>query len=305
MTTKTFVGIVGTTSVGKSAVGVELAKLLHTEVVSADSMQIYKGMDIGTAKITESEMDGVKHHMIDVTEPNCNYSSFLYQQEASRIVDGISSVPLVVGGTGFYLDSLLYPPEFGSGGEERRLQLKTILDTQGIETLQDMLRELDPQTYAAIDLCNHKRLIRAIEIAENGKKKSEGTLKKKIPRYDCKLFVLERNREELYVRIDARVDEMMKAGLIDEVKALVSKYGICDTTAYSAIGYKELIAYLNGDCDLEYAVDKIKLNTRHYAKRQITYFKKMPTIEHIDVEGRSPLSIAQHIYDILSTMNLA
>ena len=292
---RTIVGITGTTSVGKSSVAVQLAKMLGTEIISADSMQIYKSMDIGTAKITTAEMMGVKHHMIDVVEPNCNYSSYLFQQDASRIIDSMQTVPIVVGGTGFYFDSLVYPPEFGDCNGDRRHELQKILETNGLEALQKILRELDAETYSTIDLQNPKRVMRAIEIAESGKLKSQGCDRKN-PRYNLQLFVLQRNRASLYEQIDQRVDQMIADGLVDEVKALVNKYGFCDTTAFSAIGYKEVIEFLQQKISLENAIQKIKLNTRHYAKRQITYYKKMDVTEFVDVDGKSSKDVAEYVY---------
>lgn len=292
---KTIVGITGTTSVGKSAVGVELAKMLQSEIISADSMQIYKGMDIGTAKVTTDEMRGIKHHMIDIVEPNKNYSSFLYQQQASQIIDKLHSVPIVVGGTGFYFDSLLYPPEFGCIDDNRRAELKSILDEQGLETLRLLLKDLDVDAYNTIDVNNPKRVLRALEIAECGEKLTGGVGHNTEPRYNLKLFVLERSRESLYCQIELRVDKMINMGLVDEVKNLVDKYGYCDTSAFQAIGYKEIIEYLKGNISLNEAIDRIKLNTRHYAKRQITYFKRMNVVEFINVEDKSPLDIACYI----------
>ena len=299
---KTIVGITGTTSVGKSEVAVNLAKLMNSEVISADSMQIYKGMDVGTAKITAEQMQGVTHHMLDVVEPNCNYSSYLYQQQASQIIDGLNCVPIVVGGTGFYFDSLLYPPEFGQGNESRRKELQQMLLQDGIESLQQMLKQLDFDTYCQIDLNNPKRLVRAIEIAENGEKMSHG-VRKTAPKYNLLLFVLQREREKLYRQIDLRVDEMFKQGLVEEVRALTQKYGFIDTPAFAAIGYKEVIEYLKGNCSLEEAVAQVKLNTRHYAKRQITYFKKMNVTEFVSVDGRNSQEIAEHIHKVLVDMS--
>lgn len=295
MRMKTIVGITGTTSVGKSTVGVELAKMLESEIISADSMQIYKGMNIGTAKITVGEMRGIKHHMIDIVEPNENFSSYLYQQQASHIIDSMNSVPIVVGGTGFYFDSLLYPPEFGNVSIERRTELKKLLSEQGIEALTDLLKDQDYDAYVKVDLNNPKRVLRALEIAQSGKKISMGVGRDGKPRYDLKLFVLQRSRDSLYKQIDLRVDKMIEAGLVDEVEKLVDNYGICDTSAFQAIGYKEIIECLNGYISLDEAVDKIKLNTRHYAKRQITYFKKMNVVEFIDVQDKKPKEIASQI----------
>ena len=300
---KTFVGITGTTSVGKSAVAVHLAKLMNTEVISADSMQIYKGMNIGTAKLKQSEMQGVKHHMIDIVEPNVNYSSFLYQSDASSIIDTMNTVPIVAGGTGFYFDSLLYPPEFGNSSLERRAELQKILDDVGLNALQQMLKNLDEQTYNEIDLCNPKRVIRAIEIAECGKLKSQG-VGKGHPRYKMFLYVLERDRNELYSHIDNRVEDMIEQGLVNEVRNLVEKYGYCNTSAFSAIGYKEIIEYLHNKLSLQEAIDKIKINTRHYAKRQITYYKKMNVTENIDVSEKNSAEIAYYIYQQLKNQNI-
>lgn len=297
---KTIVGITGTTSVGKSAVGVELAQMIGGEIISADSMQIYKGMDIGTAKITQEEMRGVPHHMIDVVEPNVNYSSFMYQQQASQIIDKIDGVAIVVGGTGFYFDSLVYPPEFGSVDDARRLKLKKIYEEQGLEPLRAILKELDVDAYNQIDLSNPKRVLRAVEIAQSGEKRSQGVGRSALPRYDLKLFVLQRSRGSLYDQIDKRVDKMISMGLVEEVKRLVDVYGVCDTSAFQAIGYKEIIEYLNSEITLDEAIYKIKLNTRHYAKRQGTYFKKMNVVDFVDVEGKTAYDIAVLIKDKLA-----
>ena len=300
---RTIVGITGTTSVGKSEVAVRLARLLNSEVISADSMQIYKGMDIGTAKITTEQMQGVAHHMLDIVEPNCNYSSFLYQRDASEIIDKLKCMPIVVGGTGFYFDSLLYPPEFGNGNKNRLVELQQILRDSGIGALQDILKKLDSETYNLIDLNNPVRVIRAIEIAESGAKMAHG-VGKTDPKYNLNLFVLQRDRDELYRQIDLRVDEMFDKGLVSEVHALTEKYGFIDTSAFSAIGYKEVIEHMKGNCTLEEAKAQIKLNTRHYAKRQITYFKKMNDTEYISVDDKSGDEVAEHIYKQLLTQEV-
>lgn len=292
---KTIVGITGTTCVGKSQVAVQLAKMLKTEIVSADSMQIYKGMDIGTAKITQSQAQGVKHHMIDIVDPNKHFSSFLYQESAAKIIDDMKTLPLVVGGTGLYFDSLLYPPEFGEADSSKRQQLKQELSEKGLDALCERLKELDSDTYEKIDLKNPVRVMRALEIAESGEKKSLGKGRCN-PKYDCKLFVLQRERTRLYHAIETRVDEMVEHGLIDEVQRLVDTYGICDTPAFSAIGYKEIVAHLQGNITLQQAVEQIKLNTKHYAKRQITYFKRMNVCQFVDIEGRTIEEIAEKIY---------
>ncbi len=300
---KTFVGITGTTCVGKSAVAVELAKILHTEIVSADSMQIYKGMDIGTAKVTAEEMQGIKHHMLDVVCPNEPFSSFQYQQQASEIIDKIA-LPIVVGGTGFYFDSLLYPPEFGEGNQLRRKELQQILRMEGLQKICEMLKEEDEYAYQTVDLSNPVRVVRALEIAEKGGKRALGRGKTQ-PRYNCLLFVLQRERASLYQMIDQRVDKMVENGLIDEVNQMVDLYGVCDTPAFAAIGYKEIVEFLQRNCTREQAIDRIKLNTRHYAKRQITYFKKMNVCKFLDVEGKTSRQIAEIILAELNNLCLS
>ena len=293
---KTLLGIGGTTCVGKSEVAVRLAKMLGAEIISADSAQIYKGMDVGTAKITPSQMQGVKHHMLDVVEPSVSFSSFQYAQQASKIIDATSATPIIVGGTGFYFDSLVYPPEFGQGDPARRKQLQQMLEEKGLESLCEMLRKLDFEAYAQVDLKNPVRVLRAVEIAELGQSIAAGKGKTK-PRYNLMLFVLTRDRDNLYKMIDKRVDDMISNGLVEEARALLEKYGKLDTSAFSAIGYKEIFEYIDGKVSLEEAINNVKLNTRHYAKRQITYFKKMNVAKFVDVEGQTPEQVAQYIYD--------
>jgi len=293
---KTFIGIIGTTGVGKSAVAVELAKMTNSFVISADSMQIYKEMDIGTAKISKEEMQGIRHFMVDIVPPNQSFSAFDYQKISSKIIDDSKTVPIVVGGTGFYFDSLLFPPEFREAEPTRRKQLKKILQVDGIDALQKILKDLDPETFNTIDINNPMRVMRAIEIAENGEKLACGK-GKVVPKYNCLLYVLQRDRKQIYNIIGKRVDQMIDKGLVEEVRAIVEKYGICDTPAYAAIGYKEIIEYLKGRCSLNEATAKIKLNTRHYAKRQITYYKKMETRKYIDVENLTSVQVAAMIYD--------
>lgn len=291
---KKIVGITGTTCVGKSEVAVILAKRLNAEVVSADSMQIYRGMDIGTAKISEQEMQGVPHYMIDVVNPNEEYSSFEYSRSASKIIDGLDALPIVVGGTGFYFDSLLYPPEFGARDKHRRFELQEMHRTEGLGALCELLKRLDEDSYNGIDLKNPVRVIRAIEIAEGGGKRADGKGKVN-PRYDCKLFVLQKNRQDLFEKIDRRVDEMVERGLVAEVQRMIDNYGVCNTSAFSAIGYKEIIAHLQGNCSLVDAIEQIKLHTRHYAKRQLTYFKKMNVCRFVDVDELSAVEAADVI----------
>lgn len=290
-----FIGITGTTCVGKSSTAVVLAKLLNKEVVSADSMQIYRGMNVGTAKITAEEAEGVPHRLIDVVNPDEEFSAYQWAQAAKKYLD---SQPLVVGGTGLYFSALLFPPEFGGAGETRQL-LKAQLKQHGVESLAKKLKEIDEQAYSLIDVKNPVRVLRALEIALEGRSLAEGTGKNRQPQYKAPIFVLQRDRQTLYHMIDRRVDQMMYAGLLAEVEKLVSRYGVLDTPAFSAIGYKELIEYLRGKCDLTQAVEQIKQNTRRYAKRQITYFKRLPDVRYVDVDS---LTAEQTAYVIADTL---
>ncbi len=300
---KTFIGITGTTCVGKSQVAVQLARMLDTHVISADSMQIYKDMNIGTAKITTEEMQGVTHHMLDVVHPNDEFSAFLYQQQASQIINNLPSIPIVAGGTGLYIQSLIYPPEFGNATNNLRLELQEILQQQGLGALQEILKNLDIDSYNTIDICNPVRVIRAIEIAKSGSLRSKGKGNTN-PQFNCLLFVLETDRAKLYEKINQRVDVMMQKGLLQEVEKMIENYGICKTSAFNAIGYKELINFLQGNCLLEEAVQQIKINSRHYAKRQITYFKKMNVCEFVNVDGLQPIDVAKRIYSQILQHNL-
>ena len=261
---KPLIILTGPTAVGKTNLSIKLAKLVGGEIISADSMQIYTGMDIGTAKVTQAEMDGVKHHMLDVIEPNCDFSSFEYAEMAGKIIQNLPKAPILVGGTGFYFDSLVYPPEFSGGNKQRRTELQQMLAENGLEHMVNYLRQLDAEACDIIDIKNPVRVIRAIEIAESGQKLSQGTTKNN-PQYDAMIFVLERDRQSLYQMIDERVDKMVQAGLVDEVKNLVEKYGICQNSAFQAIGYKEIIQHLQGNCTLEEAIDLIKINIERCA----------------------------------------
>ena len=296
---KKFIGLTGTTCVGKSAVAVELAKRLNTFVVSADSMQVYKGMDVGTAKITAEEMQGVPHFMLDVVPPDVNFSAFDYVSRTTKLIHEAQTIPIVCGGTGFYFDSLLFPSEFDVADSKRREELKQILkQPDGIETLVGILRKIDSKTAEKIDLKNSVRVMRAIEIAESGGSMADGVGRKREPQFDCKIFVLQRNREELYKMIDSRVEKMVANGLFGEVKKLIDEYGYLDTTAFAAIGYKEVIECIKGQCSEQEAVEKIKINTRHYAKRQITYFKRLPSTVFVDVDNKNVTEIADEIAKI-------
>ena len=269
--------ISGPTASGKSALGVRLAKDIGGEIVSADSMQVYKYMNIGTAKITEAETEGIPHHMIDVCDPVNDYSVADYKEAAKKCVLDILSrhkIPIVVGGTGFYIHALLYDTDFGiieSDGLIRQ-KIESDLNEYGPEVMHERLREIDPEAAEAIHMNDTKRVIRALEFYEiYGYKISEHNkeaLRTESP-YDFIYLALNRDREELYPLIDKRVDKMISDGLQDEVRAL-KEYGCRrDNVSMQGIGYKELF-----DCsDIESAIEEIKLNSRHYAKRQFTWLR--------------------------------
>lgn len=296
--------IVGPTAVGKTALAIELAKRLNGEIISCDSMQIYRGMDIGTAKATSEERAQIKHHLIDILDPHSSFSCADYQVLAREVINDILSrgkTPIFCGGTGLYLDSVLEIPSFTDTvrDDALRAELEAFAKENGAHALHNMLRELDPESAEQIHENNIKRVIRAIEIFKTtGKRKSEldALSREQESPYDSTVFFLSaRNKELLYSRIEARVDLMLSLGLLDECRALYNA-GVLDgkTTASGAIGYKELIPYLKGEASFEDCVAQLKLSTRHYAKRQLTWFKKK-NYHTIYTDEISPLDEALRI----------
>lgn len=285
------VAIVGPTGVGKTETSVLVAKKLNTEIISCDSMQVYKGMDIGTAKVTPCEMQGVKHYMIDIAEPYESFSVGDYVELAKPILERLSGegkMPVIAGGTGLYVDSLLNGTEFGEGEKDLtyRTELEGIVQRYGAEYLHNMLEKVDAQSAKAIHPNNIKRVIRALEyyhitgepISEHNKKTKE----KPSPYKACYIGLI-RNRDELYERIDRRVDIMMQNGLVDEVKQIIKKGVNKSHTAMQALGYKEIYDYLKGFSTLDEAVRLIKRDSRHYAKRQMTWFNRNKNIHWINL----------------------
>ena len=275
--------ICGATASGKTKLSVDCALKLNSEVISADSQLIYKELNIGTAKPLKEEMRGVKHHMIDIVEPTDRFSVSDYEKSALPIVEKLiseSKIPVICGGTGFYINSLLFDLSYGktAADEEVRLKYTLFFEKYGKQALYEKLREVDPVTAEKLHPNDIKRLIRALEIYElSGKRKSEqndGFL----PRFDYTAVAIDYPRDELYDRINKRVDNMFDDGLINEVKGLLSR-GIDENyQCMQAIGYKEVVSGLkNGDLQSTMS-DIIKLNTRHYAKRQLTFFKKLPNL---------------------------
>lgn len=282
---KSLVIIAGPTACGKTELSLKLAKAVGGEILSGDSMQVYRGMDIGTAKIAPDEREGIAHHLIDIRDPWEEFDVRDYQLEAKAALADVWSrgkLPIVVGGTGFYLHALLYDTDFTETDEKHssRAQWEEQLLTGGAEAERMLWEELcrvDPAAAVQIHPRNHKRVLRALEFYEMTgtpiSAHNEREREKNSPYRFC-FFVLNREREELYCRIDQRVDDMMRQGLLDEVKRLAEDPGGISRTARAAIGYKELFNALEGQCSLEEAIAAIKTNTRHYAKRQITWMKR-------------------------------
>ncbi len=275
---KVFV-IAGPTASGKSAFGVDIAKEINGEIISCDSMQIYKRMNIGTAKISIEEMDGVVHHLIDIVEPNEEFSVGEYSFRANELIGDIASrgkVPIVVGGTGLYIDSILYPMSFGGCKNIAiRKSLEEDCEKYGKEYMHALLREIDPLDAEKIHPNNVKRVLRALEIYKTtGERKSDMQISQRKLQYDCCMTVLDIARDVLYKRIDSRVDDMFERGLTKEVDALLEEGISFDGQSMQAIGYKEFRLLYEKKITEDEVKEKIKQNSRNYAKRQITWLKK-------------------------------
>ena len=272
--------LTGPTAVGKTNLSIDLAKKLNAEIISADSMQIYKYMDIGSAKVTEEEMQGVKHYLVDEVTPDYAFSVSEFQQRAYNYIDEITNKDkkvLVTGGTGLYLNSLIYNMDFAKSdaNSEIREKLRIELEENGIDYMHNKLRELDPEAAERIHKNNTKRVIRAIEVCLSGEKMNDFSNDLKInEKYKPIIIVLNREREHLYKRINKRVDIMMENGLIDEVKSLLNMGYTKDMISMQGIGYKEIIKYLDGEYSLDEAIEIIKRDSRRYAKRQLTWFRR-------------------------------
>lgn len=287
---KKLVVLTGPTAVGKTNISIELAKKINGEIISADSIQVYKYMDIGSAKITKQEMQGVKHYLIDVLEPDEDFNVHVFQKMTKECMDEIyakGKIPIIVGGTGFYIQSVLYDIHFDETDDkhEYRHYLEQLAKEKGNRYIHDMLRAVDPKSADSIHFNNIKRVIRALEynhdtgklISEHNEEQHEN----KSP-YNFTYFVLNDDRERLYSRINLRVDQMMNAGLIDEVKKLLSMGYDTSLVSMQGIGYKEIAEYIHGRLTLDEAVELIKKNTRHFAKRQLTWFRREKEVTMIN-----------------------
>ncbi len=301
--------IVGPTAVGKTYVSVELAKKLNTEIISADSMQIYKGMDVGTAKITEQEKHGIIHHMIDIINPDENFSVSEFKYDSEKIIDELlldNKIPVIVGGSGLYVNSLIYDLDFGNAKSDTKLReyYTYYYNEHGEDALYDKLLKIDPEAAEKIHKNNVKRVIRALEVYDlTGIKFSElnTDIRKESNKYDCILIGLSMERKALYERINQRVDEMLSNGLIDEVKSLIDKGYDKNLVSMRGIGYKEIIDYLEGNTDLEETINILKRNTRRFAKRQFTWFLKDKNVKWFSTDNLEKIdNTIKDIFEYLS-----
>ena len=297
--------ICGPTASGKTALSIELAKQINGEIVSCDSMQIYKDMDIGTAKPTVEEMQGIKHYLIGYVSPEKRYSVADYKTDAKKAIKEIidkGKMPIVVGGTGLYLDSLIYEIEYQDIklDEEYRKKLEEEVEEKGLDVLYERAKQIDEKAIEKISPNDKKRILRILEIYHTtGKTKTQQEIesRKKEVEYDYKVYALDWDRQKLYDRINKRVDMMIEQGLIEEVKQILDKY---DTfpTAMQGLGYKEVVEYLEGKLTKEEMIEKIKMETRRYAKRQLTWFRKNKQTIWLDAEDTLQNNIHRILKDI-------
>lgn len=282
--------IIGPTAVGKTKYAIHVAQKLDGEILSADSMQVYRHMNIGSAKPTEEEMAMVRHHLIGEVDPQDEWTAAEYQKEAKRRIDQMflrGKLPIICGGTGLYVNSLIYDMDFSTAKEDESLrkELQLLADSIGGQALHERLKKVDPTAAERIHPNNIKKMIRAIEVAETAGKgipAFDGVFEKEGD-YDCIMIGLNMNRQVLYNRIEQRVDAMIEAGLVDEVRMLLGQGLTEDDNSMKGIGYKELIGFLKSEYSLEEAVKRIKQNSRNYAKRQMTWFRRYKDIKWFDL----------------------
>lgn len=295
--------LTGPTAVGKTHLSIQLAKKINGEIISADSIQVYKGMDIGSAKITKEETDGIPHHLIDILEPKEEFNVHIFKKLVTKAINDISSrgkIPIIVGGTGFYIQAVLYDINFDDTETdyEYREYLEQLAKDKGNAFLHNMLKEVDHKSAAAIHCNNLKRVIRALEYyKQTGKKISEHNEKERENKspYNFAYFVLNDKRDKLYNRINQRVDIMFDNGLLKEMETLIAKGYTRDLVSMQGIGYKELFNYFDGKTSLDETKELIKKNTRHFAKRQLTWFRREKDV--------TMLNIDEFNYDRLKVLN--
>ena len=304
--------IAGPTAIGKTELSIKLAKTLNTSIISADSMQIYKYMDIGSAKVTKDEMNNIPHYMIDIIDPKESFSVSQYKELATNKIDNIikeKKIPIVVGGTGLYLDSLTCNMNFSNTdkNESYRIELEELAIQKGNEYLHSLLKEIDFKSYQNIHPNNRKRVIRALEVYKTTNKpfssynSGDNYYKSK---YDIMYYILTTKREKLYERINNRVDMMMDLGLLEECKNLKQRGYTSNLQSMQGIGYKEILYYLEGKYTLDDAINKIKQGSRNYAKRQLTWFRKDPRAKFIDKDTLSDEKIFNLIITELEGNNV-
>ena len=304
---KPLIVIGGPTACGKTGFSIKLAKKIGGEIISADSMQVYRYMDIGTAKVTPEEADGVPHYLIDEFDPDEEYNVMLFQQKAKAYMEEIwakGKTPILVGGTGFYINALLYDNDFTETENDTsyREECYKLAQEQGPEVLFERLKEVDPEYAAIMHANNVKRVTRALEYHYlTGQKFSEHNAeqKEKETPYDAAVIILNMDREKLYERIELRIDLMMQEGLLEEVKGLLDKGYTPDLVSMQGIGYKEFIPYFNGECTLDEAVTQLKTNTRRFAKRQLTWFRRQIEGLWVDMDQPDGDKVMENVLDYL------
>lgn len=286
---KPLIILTGPTAVGKTALSIELAKAINGEMISADSMQVYKLLDIGTAKIKQEEMQGIPHHLIDVLDPTEDFNVFLFQKMAKAALEEIyakGKIPIVVGGTGFYIQALLYDIAFEETTESAyRKELEQYASLQGAHALHEQLKTIDPVSYDTIHENNVKRVIRALEFYHDTGypiSRHNAQERERSSPYQFAYFVLNDDRQKLYDRIELRIDQMLEEGLVEEVRQALAYGCTSDMVSMQGLGYKEIIPYLQGACSLDEAVYILKRDTRHFAKRQLTWFRRERDVIWVD-----------------------
>lgn len=301
------IAIVGPTAVGKTKFSIEIAKQLNGEIISGDSMQVYKGMDIGTAKVTKEEAQGIPHHLINILSPNETFNASIFKSLAEKAYEKIISknkLPILAGGTGLYVNGFLYDYQFSKSTSVSlyRKKLEDEASQNGLESLYQKLLEISPNATYFISKNDKLRIIRALEVYYSTGKIyfDKNNMKNNYrPRFNLSYIGLNMNREELYQRINLRVDKMLEAGLIEEVMMLLSKGFDKNLIGLQAIGYKEIIKYLDKQTSLNEAIELIKKNSRNFAKRQLTWFRRDPNIHWIEIDNKKDSDVLNEMYSII------